>query len=49
MTNLLRGYRKKAFWANLFVGAVFQILEMQTVFLRFETRLHRDLEPKACF
>jgi hypothetical protein len=46
---LTRTHLKNVFWPNIFVGASFQILDIQTVCLRFETRRRRDLEPKSYF
>ena len=49
---LTRTHLKNVFWPPAFfggIGASFQILDIQTVCLRFETRRRRDLEPKSYF
>jgi len=42
-------YLKNVFWPNLFVCASCKILKIPMVFLRFNTRPRRDLEPKSYF
>ncbi len=40
---------KNVFWLNLCVGRENQILEILSVFLRFNIRGRLDLEPKSNF
>gem|GEM_PF-3130010 len=44
-----RSHLKEVFWLDLGVGRSFQILEIQGVLLRSQTRGRLDLEPKSNF